>query len=488
MSVAETLHSRNGRIAGSLFRALSAVEGVVSVTLTGSLRDVADLARISDIDTIVVCRKLTKNLLDQCVRAVGALRGEDLGFPGRSVHVNATLGPLKFDTAQRVVVHLMLYDEEGHRRHVLRSPFTCFDWERSDLRNGPSLRALYPVLGLQPRDFVEARRGLGDYLADLERGVITYRRYDFETGAAREVAAAASLDARLRGEYAFHVMRNLVANACKLLSRENRAFSHEDLVRAWRDRLPGLASWIPFYEEMRAGKESRETEFPPDTVARVGEFVRCFETEFRALWRGCPRLLFVRHAPTPLNDGTFLGQGRDPDIVPDAAPWPEPEAVDRVISSPLSRAVQTAQRLAPGAEVRQDARLSELCYGAAEGLTPSALARKYPDVVAGWKIGTDPRFPGGENTADVLARLLAFIEEHGKKPGTTLVVTHNGVLRCLAGHLFGLPLADWYKLPVPHLVPMEVLCRDGKCYPNFTVPLKAALTDGLVGWKGSAGA
>ena len=33
-------------------------------------------------------------------------------------------------------VHLMIYDIKGHVEHVIKSPFTCFDWERKNISIG----------------------------------------------------------------------------------------------------------------------------------------------------------------------------------------------------------------------------------------------------------------------------------------------------------------------------------------------------------------
>ena len=86
--------------------------------------------------------------------------GEALGFPGRQVRVNATLGPLRDDEPGQMVMHLMLDDRASHREHVLRSPFTCLDWERSPISWGVRLADLFPVGALVPGDFLATRRGL----------------------------------------------------------------------------------------------------------------------------------------------------------------------------------------------------------------------------------------------------------------------------------------------------------------------------------------
>ena len=69
---------------------------------------------------VVICRELTESCFSDCLGVVNDLTGEALGLPGKSVYVNSTLGPLKFDSEEQVVVHLMIYDVAGHREHVLK--------------------------------------------------------------------------------------------------------------------------------------------------------------------------------------------------------------------------------------------------------------------------------------------------------------------------------------------------------------------------------
>src|SRR5262245_29127103 len=170
--------NRREAIAGRIHDAVGRIESVCSVTVVGSLADGEDLSRIRDIDTVVVFNRLTPSRFAEAVAAVSALSGEALGLPDRQVRVNTTLGPLKCGGRDDIAVHLMLYDRASHRQHVLRSPFTCFDWERSSLCRGQRLADLYPVGCLAPADFLTARRGLADYMADLQSGTVSVRRFD----------------------------------------------------------------------------------------------------------------------------------------------------------------------------------------------------------------------------------------------------------------------------------------------------------------------
>ena len=82
---------------------------------------------------------------------------------------------------------------------------------------------------------------------------------------------------------------------------------------------------------------------------------------------------------------------------------------DKVYSSPLIRAVQTAEEIAPGAEVITDERLIEMDYGPYEGMDLTAPA---PEVIAFFMdfAGT-PAPDGMEQLSSVVGRLGEFLEE-----------------------------------------------------------------------------
>ena len=73
----------------------------------------------------------------------------------------------------------MIYDLKSHIDHTIKSPFTCYDWERSNVYVGKSLKELSPVLKLQLRDFYEARRSTQEYLKDISNNQISFREYKF---------------------------------------------------------------------------------------------------------------------------------------------------------------------------------------------------------------------------------------------------------------------------------------------------------------------
>jgi len=124
-------------------------------------------------------------------------------------------------------------------------------------------------------------------------------------------------------------------------------------------------------------------------------------------------------------------------------------------------------------EIVTDDRLLEFDYGKAEELSYKQLVVEYPEIPVAWQNSEDPKFPDGENTKDVNDRLNSFLDDlsHSinNNPNESIgIVTHNGILRCLIGDAFGLNLNEWYKLVIPHGIPLEFLFWRNRFYPNIS--------------------
>lgn len=57
------------KLVAQLNKKLLSIEGVISITLVGSFVDKNDLSGISDIDTIVICKKLDKSIFNKCIES-----------------------------------------------------------------------------------------------------------------------------------------------------------------------------------------------------------------------------------------------------------------------------------------------------------------------------------------------------------------------------------------------------------------------------------
>jgi broad specificity phosphatase PhoE len=129
--------------------------------------------------------------------------------------------------------------------------------------------------------------------------------------------------------------------------------------------------------------------------------------------------------------------------------------VDRLISSPLGRAVATAEILAPavGATVETDVRLLELDYGGWEGLTVDLIDAQFPGQRELYEI--DPamhNIGGGESGIEVAARVSDLIDSllrwglaDDETDRTALLVGHSSVNRVLLALVLGVGLRDYRR-------------------------------------------
>lgn len=171
-------------------------------------------------------------------------------------------------------------------------------------------------------------------------------------------------------------------------------------------------------------------------------------------------LLLVRHGQTPWNRvERFRGQA---DIPLDevgleqarrtghfiAARW-RPVAI---YTSPLSRAVQTAQAIADacgGLTVQPVDALTDIHYGDWAGLTPDEVAQRYPEALRIWQQDPAHACPtNGESLRDLQTRSLtalrALLARHDAAP--VVVVGHTVLNRVLLLGLLGMDLGHFWQL------------------------------------------
>jgi alpha-ribazole phosphatase len=145
------------------------------------------------------------------------------------------------------------------------------------------------------------------------------------------------------------------------------------------------------------------------------------------------RWWWVRHAPTGARGA--VGWTDLPCDLTDAA------RLDRlaarlphapVLTSDLSRARDTAARVAPGTpEPRREPDLRELHFGDWEGLPFDEVARRFPeDEARFWAEPGPARATGGEGFDDLAARVSAAIDRtHARLgEGDVIAVAHMGVV------------------------------------------------------------
>lgn len=184
-------------------------------------------------------------------------------------------------------------------------------------------------------------------------------------------------------------------------------------------------------------------------------------------------LLLVRHGESAWNAiGRYQGQ-QDPPLSPRgeqqaaaAAEVLRATEIDAVVSSPLSRAYQTAVAIAAPHDlaVQKDARLTEIGHGAWEGLPVAEVIAGWPALTAQWKQDpTDVQMPDGEHFGEVAARARAWLSdaqwEHDDR--TLLAASHDVILRILLADAQGLPLQRIWDFRLDNAAISEVHYTDG---------------------------
>ena len=108
--------------------------------------------------------------------------------------------------------------------------------------------------------------------------------------------------------------------------------------------------------------------------------------------------------------------------------------VDRVLSSPLARAVMTATLAGFGDRLELTDALLEFDYGEYEGLTSPQIRATRP----GWDLFRDG-CPGGETVKTATERVRPLVEELVAAGDRSLLFGHGHQLRILAACFLGLP-------------------------------------------------
>ncbi len=159
------------------------------------------------------------------------------------------------------------------------------------------------------------------------------------------------------------------------------------------------------------------------------------------------RLVLVRHGQSEGNaNGVVQGHV---DYGLSELGWRQAEAtaaslaplkIDRVVSSPLRRAFDTAKVIgaALGVEVEPIPGLMEYNIGEASGLTGAQIRDRFPDIMSAYRRGERPRFPGEEGRELFLRRVSGILDELRDTDQSVVAVAHGGVVGALCYAALGL--------------------------------------------------
>jgi broad specificity phosphatase PhoE len=140
-----------------------------------------------------------------------------------------------------------------------------------------------------------------------------------------------------------------------------------------------------------------------------------------------------------------------------------------VYSSPLRRAVQTAQPIAAmlGMEVRTNPGFNDMNFGQWQGLSPQEVTQRWPELASTWLQAPHlVTFPDGETLDEVKERSTAALrrvmERHPEE--TIAIVGHTVLNRVLLCAVLGIDNSNYWRIG-QHTCAINVFeWRDGVFY------------------------
>lgn len=129
------------------------------------------------------------------------------------------------------------------------------------------------------------------------------------------------------------------------------------------------------------------------------------------------------------------------------------------LTSPLSRAVMTAQALRLDALADPD--LRELDYGGWAGLEIKTVLARFPEACAEWLSNPGAAPHGGESHAALAQRIAAWLERQAASRQSLIAVTHPGPIQAAVIHILGAPLSAMRQIAVKPLSRTR-LSHDGR--------------------------
>ncbi len=173
------------------------------------------------------------------------------------------------------------------------------------------------------------------------------------------------------------------------------------------------------------------------------------------------KITLVRHGESVWNSQRRIQGNQDPELSARGRQQTElliahlkahiTKAAAAIYTSPLRRAVETADRIASafGLPVIPDSGLREMSLGKWEGMTVAEIQSAFPGHYEKWL--EDPLAspsPGGEDLRTFDRRVKAALEwMQQSHPGADLiVVSHGGVIKALLCHTLGLGVRYLFRL------------------------------------------
>ena len=315
------------------------IDDVLSVNFVGSF---INKLNFSDIDIVVITKKITQDVIDKCHNEIKKI---DCNFYGirKKILINDTFGPLKFNTEKNTVFHLMVYSYEDHIKHVINSPFTCYDWERTNASFGLNLRNIYPVSKIFISDFFSKNRGITVYKKNLINKKINYKKYIFKKNSVVTKTLNYEIKNKDIYEFCYHVISFTIKNYLKYSLQKNTDFNFKDIINLLNKIYKKNSSLaiISFYKKLEKFKKNGKIDIGQKLAINITlNFLKQIEIYIKNNEKKSIILDFKRHLKTKYKKEIFLGQKINPPIL--KKNYIKKNKYEISYTSPSTRCLQTS--------------------------------------------------------------------------------------------------------------------------------------------------
>lgn len=137
--------------------------------------------------------------------------------------------------------------------------------------------------------------------------------------------------------------------------------------------------------------------------------------------------------------------------------------IQKVYTSDLERAIQTAMLAKPGYEIEIRKEITERSLGVFEGHIVEEIKEKYPEYfknkeLMNFRFDKIAKAPKGENYTQVCDRAIQFLNTLDLKQDITIgIFSHMYFIRCFLYLVLGLPEKEVYHLKIKHCKPIVVI-------------------------------
>ena len=367
------------KIGESIINEIIKEKDVISASVVGSYSDNKNIEKIGDLDIVVICKKLSKKIFLKILRRV---KNKKYNY---KIMINSTFGPMKISSDKSLPVHLMIYDINSHIDHVIKSPFTCYDWERSKIYRGKPLRKIFSANQLQLNDFTNTRRTSKEYLKDVKKGKISIREYKFKNNKIYLKKKYVPIDPRNRGEFVYHIINFLVINLYKFINQKNIKPNKKKFETLFFKIINKNEKIFKKFKILKSNKENKKLVYDKDVINLALNFLNRFNNYIEKIKSEYLELNFVRHAQTSLNKkNKFLGIRSNPKIIKQTRKKINNIKYNYIITSTLLRSKMT-KSLFRASKYLVNNLVNEIDYGIVDGLTIKQTKNKYPYLFKKWK-------------------------------------------------------------------------------------------------------